>query len=131
MRDHLSTGTGFVAFKYQEYRLFWLAAAFSNIGMWALIYGRLWLMHQLTNSPFMVGLTTTSSLLPVLLFSIWGGVIADRVNRLKLVRVTRLMFAIVAVVTGFLITIEVIVPFKFPIGLARFPVMGRHYSMQQ
>ena len=110
MRDHLSNGTGFVAFKYQEYRFFWLAAAFSNIGMWALIYGRLWLMHQLTNSPFMVGLTTTSSLLPVLLFSIWGGVIADRVNRLKLVRVTRLMFAIVAVATGFLITIEVIVP---------------------
>ena len=31
--------TSLVAFKYREYRIFWLAAAFSNIGMWALIFG--------------------------------------------------------------------------------------------
>lgn len=102
--------TGFVAFRYPEYRLFWLAAAFSNVGMWALIYGRLWLMHDLTNSPFMVGLTTTANLLPVLLFSVWGGVIADRVNRLRLVRVTRLMFGLVTLLTGGLIAMNIIQP---------------------
>ena len=104
----LLRNSGFNVFRYPEYRLFWVAAAFSNIGMWALIYGRLWLMHQLTDSPLMVGLVSTASLGPVLLFSVWGGAIADRVNRLRLVRWTRGMFAALAVLTGLLIFTDVI-----------------------
>ena len=100
--------SGFAAFQFREYRYFWLAAAFSNIGMWTLIYGRLWLMHKLTDSPLMVGLVTTASLGPLLLFSLFGGVVADRANRLKLLRVTRAMFAALAVLTGVLIATEVI-----------------------
>ena len=102
--------SGFHAFRYREYRYFWLAASFSNIGMWTLIYGRLWLMHQITDSPLMVGLVTTSSLGPVLVFSVWGGVLADRVNRLKLIRITRAMFALLALLTGILIAWDVIEP---------------------
>ena len=102
--------SGVVAFQYREYRLFWLAAALSNIGMWALTYGRLWLMHELTGSPLMVGLVATASLGPVLLFSMWGGVVADQVNRLKLVKATRAMFAALSLLTGFLIASGVIQP---------------------
>ena len=54
--------SGFAVFRYRDYRFFWLAAAFANIGMWSLTLGRLWLMHELTHSPLMVGLVTTSSL---------------------------------------------------------------------
>ena len=96
-------GSGFVAFRYREYRVYWLAAAFSNVGMWALVYGRLWLMHDMTDSALWVGLVTTANLGPVLLLSMWGGVVADRVNRLTLIRWTRGMFAVLAVVTGVLI----------------------------
>lgn len=103
-------GSGFAAFHSPEYRLFWAAAAFSNIGMWALVYGRLWLMHSLTDSPLMVGLVNTATLGPVLLFSIWGGAIADRVNRLKLVQATRGMFAVLALLTGILIATGVVQP---------------------
>ena len=104
-RTRLLTSLG-----YREYRLFWLGGAFSNIGMWALIYGRLWLMHDLTNSPFMLGVVTASSLGPVLLLSLWGGVVADRVNRLRLVTVTRGMFAGLALLTGVLIATDLIQP---------------------
>ena len=38
----------FVALGYREYLLFWAGAAFSNLGIWALFAGRLWLMHELT-----------------------------------------------------------------------------------
>lgn len=108
---HLNFGnTAFAAFRYREYRIFWIAAAFSNIGMWALIFGRLWLMRTLTDSEFMLGLETAANLGPVLIFSMWGGVLADRVNRLKLIRVTRLMFAALAALTGVLIATDVIVP---------------------
>lgn len=102
--------TSLAAFKYREYRIFWVAAAFSNLGMWSLIFGRLWLMRTLTDSEFMLGLETAANLGPVLIFSVWGGVLADRVNRLKLVRVTRLMFAALAALTGVLIATNTVEP---------------------
>jgi len=107
---HIVDGSGFSAFYFHEYRLFWVAAALSNIGMWALVYGRLWLMHSLTDSTILVGLINTATLGPVLLFSIWGGAIADRVNRIKLVRVTRGTFAVLAFLTGLLIAIGEVEP---------------------
>ena len=102
---HISilSGTSYSAFKYREYRLFWVAAAFSNIGMWSLVYGRLFLMRTLTGSEVMLGLVATANLAPVLIFSMWGGVLADRFNRLKIVRFTRLMFAVATFGTGILI----------------------------
>ena len=104
------SGTSFEAFRYREYRYFWLAAAFSNIGMWTLVYGRLWLMRTLTDSELLLGLVATASLGPVLFLSMWGGVLADRVNRLYLVRFTRLMFAAVTLLTAVLIATDVIRP---------------------
>ena len=103
MRISVLSGTSYSAFKHLEYRLFWIAAAFSNIGMWSLVYGRLFLMRTLTGSEVMLGLVATANLLPVLIFSMWGGVLADRFNRLKIVRFTRLMFALVTLGTGVLI----------------------------
>ena len=87
-----------------------MAAALSNIGMWALVYGRLWLMHSLTDSTILVGLINTATLGPVLLFSIWGGAIADRANGIKFVRATRGMFAVLAFLTGLLIAIGEVEP---------------------
>ena len=102
----------FSAFRYREYRLFWLGGAFSNLGIWALMAGRLWLMHRLTDSAFMLGLVTVSSLGPILLLSMWGGVVADRVNRLRLVTITRAMFSMLAFLTGVLIVFDVIRPWQ-------------------
>ena len=102
----------FTAFQYPQYSLFWLGGAFSNVGMWALIFGRLWLMRNLTDSVLMLGLVTLSSLGPVLLLSVWGGVIADRVNRLRLVTITRALFAALAFLTGVLIVTDVIQPWQ-------------------
>lgn len=100
----------FGVLRFREYRLFWLGAVFSNLGIWALMAGRLWLMHQLTESPFMLGLLTISGTGPILLLSMWGGVIADRVNRLRLVIFTRAMFSLLAILTALLVTVEVIEP---------------------
>ena len=83
---------------------------FSNLGIWALMAGRLWLMHDLTKSPLMLGLLTVSGSGPILLLSMWGGVIADRVNRLRLVTFTRAMFSLLAILTGVLIALDVLQP---------------------
>lgn len=102
----------FVAFRYRDYRLFWVGNAFSNIGIWALIAGRLWLMHELTDSALMLGLVTFSGLGPILVLSMWGGVVADRVNRMRLVVITRGMFAVTALLTGLLVATDVIEPWQ-------------------
>lgn len=98
------------ALRYREYRLFWIGAAFSNIGIWALMTGHLWLMHTLTSSPFMLGLLTFSGAGPILLLSMWGGVVADRVNRLKLVTYSRATFSLLAFLTAPLVYFDVIRP---------------------
>jgi MFS family permease len=103
---NIVSSTGLIVFRYREYRFFWIAAAFSNIGMWALIYATLWLMHELTASPLLVGLVSTANLGPVLAFSMMGGVIADRKNRLVILRWTRGMFSVSAVLMGVLIAVD-------------------------
>ena len=100
----------FTSLKYREYRLFWIGAAFSNIGIWALLAGHLWLMHSMTGSGFMLGLLTLSSSGPMLLLSMWGGVLADRINRLKLVTYSRATFAVLALITAVIIHYDMIQP---------------------
>ena len=97
-------------FLSKEYRLFWIAALFSNIGMWALIYGRLWLMRTMTDSETMLGIVSSANYTPVLLLSIFGGVLADKYNRLKIIRITRLMFCFITIFTAFLIFFELMNP---------------------
>jgi MFS family permease len=58
----------------------------------------------------MLGVVTMSSLGPVLLFSVWGGVIADKVNRLRLVTVSRAIFSLLALLTATLIATDIIRP---------------------
>ena len=98
------------AFRYRDYRLFWIGAAFSNLGIWALMAGRLWLMNQLTGSPLMLGVLTISGMGPILLLSMWGGVVADRVNRLRLMTFTRAMFSFLALLTAALVYFDVVRP---------------------
>ena len=99
----------FVAFRYSNYRLFWVGNAFSNIGIWVLMAGRLWLMHLLTGSATMLGLLTFANTIPILIFSMWGGVLADKFNRLQTIRFTRSLFALQAFVTAALIIANLII----------------------
>ena len=100
----------FQPFRYRDYRLFWVAGAFSNIGMWALVAGRLWLMHDLTRSPFMLGVVVLAGGGPFLLLTLLGGVVADNTNRLKMVIFTRSGFAILAFLTCVLVFSNLINP---------------------
>ncbi|MFL2644615.1 MAG: MFS transporter [Dehalococcoidia bacterium] len=98
------------SFNYPQYRLFWLGGLFSCIGMWSLVFGRLWLMHSLTPEEYMLGLVTACSLGPILFLSIWGGVLADRVNRRVLLIITRFIIAALCLLTAILITVGAMTP---------------------
>jgi MFS family permease len=72
----------FVAFTYRDFRIQWLGACTSSIGTWMQIVAQNWLVTQLTNSsPFYLGLDAFLQQLPIILFTLIGGVIADRYDR--------------------------------------------------
>src|SRR6059036_311855 len=79
----------FRALRHRNFRLFWTGQLVSLIGTWMQSVAQGWLMHRLTSSPFMLGLLGTAQFLPILAFSLWAGVIADRVDKRRLLFATQ------------------------------------------
>ena len=72
------------ALTHRNYRILWLAALASTIGTWMQSYAQSWLVFDLTHSNFYLGLDSFLGQLPILLFMLIGGVIADRHDRRRL-----------------------------------------------
>lgn len=74
----------FSSFHYPEFRLLWIGACASSIGTWMQSVAQNWLVLELTNSPAMLGLDAFLGQIPIFLFSLIGGVVADRFDRRRL-----------------------------------------------
>ncbi|MGH2494547.1 MAG: MFS transporter [Ktedonobacteraceae bacterium] len=68
----------FISLRQRNYRLFWFGQMISLMGTWMQIIGQAWLVLVLTHSAWQLGLVGALQSLPVLLFSLFGGVFADR-----------------------------------------------------
>jgi MFS family permease len=73
------------ALRHRDFRLFLFGQFVSLCGTWIQTVAQGWLVLQLTDSAFAVGLVTTLGSLPILLFTLYGGVVADRTDKRKLV----------------------------------------------
>ena len=83
------TGGGmFTSLKIRNYRLFATGAVVSNTGTWMSRITQDWLVLSLTGSSAAVGITTALQFLPMLLFGLYGGVIADRFPKRQLLLLT-------------------------------------------
>jgi MFS family permease len=69
------------AFTYRDFRVQWFGACTSSIGTWMQIVAQNWLVLSLTGSPFFLGLDAFLQQLPIMLFTLIGGVLADRYDR--------------------------------------------------
>jgi MFS family permease len=67
-----------------DFRKLWAGSLVSNVGTWMQQIGSGWLVLQLTDSPFWLGLVAFATALPILLFSLPAGVLADRIDRRRL-----------------------------------------------
>jgi len=74
----------FKAFEYRDFRVMWIGACTSTIGTWMQIVAQAWLVYELSHSPFLLGLDTFLNGIPIFLFSLFGGVLADRFERRKM-----------------------------------------------
>src|SRR5215813_11516305 len=108
-RSRLSTVTeGFRALRVRNYRLFWISQIISLTGTWMQTTAQAWLVLQITQSPLQVSLVTTLQFIPVTLFTLFGGVIADRLPKRQTVIATQVLSLIQAAIFGLLVALNVI-----------------------
>ena len=74
-------GRALAAFHYRDFRVLWLGAFTSTVGNWMQEVAQAWLVFDLTKSSFYLGLDDFLGQLPILLFTLIGGVVADRHDR--------------------------------------------------
>lgn len=79
----------FAALRHRNFRLFWFGQLISLTGTWMQTVAQGWLVLELTNSPFYLGLVGFANFAPVFLFSLPAGGIADRVDKRRLLLATQ------------------------------------------
>jgi predicted MFS family arabinose efflux permease len=72
---------GLRAFRHRDFRLFWTGQVVSLVGSWMQGLAQAWLVLELTDSPFLLGLVSALQFAPVLCLSLLAGVVADRLPR--------------------------------------------------
>ncbi len=74
----------FSALRYRDFRVMWLGAFLSTTGTWMATVAQGWVVLSMTNSAFLLGVDGFLATGPMLVFSLFGGVVADRVERKKI-----------------------------------------------
>jgi MFS family permease len=90
----------FRAFRYRDYFIFWCGLLLGHTGTLIQTTAQSWLIFQLTNSPFYLGLEGLCLGLPRVLFSAFGGAVVDRANRKTIFVVTQSAFLSMALFLG-------------------------------
>jgi MFS family permease len=82
--------------KYRNFRIFWLGQTTSLVGSWMQTVAVGWTALELTNDAFMVGLVSAAHTFPILIFSLPGGVVADRNSKLRVVKIAQALMLVEA-----------------------------------
>ena len=100
---------GFIAFTYRNYRLFWLGQLVSVTGTWMQSLAQSWLVYEILGaSPFQLGLVNVLQFLPVLVFGIPAGIIADRFPKRSILMVTQSTMMLLSGVLAVLVITDVV-----------------------
>lgn len=93
----------FPALTYRDYRLFWTGQCISLIGTWMQTVGQAWLVYQITDSSYKLGIISALQFMPMLLFSLPVGAIIDRQAKKRLLFIVQAIMAANAFVLAFLV----------------------------
>ena len=98
----------FRALSHRNFRLFWIGAFLSNVGTWMQAVAQGWLVLQLTNSPFWLGLDAFMATAPGFVLTLLGGVFADRIDRRRLLLYTQVVAGLAALALAALVATHVV-----------------------
>ena len=100
----------FAALTFRDYRLLWTSNMLTQTGRWMQEVATGWLMLELTNSPTWLGLVGFTRGLPMLLLSLPAGVLADRVDRRRLLLSAQIVAAVLATILATLVATDLVRP---------------------
>ena len=117
-------GRTLAAFTYRDFRVQWFGACTSSIGTWVQLTAQNWMVLSLTGSAFFLGLDSFLQQLPIMLFTLVGGVLADRRDRRRTLLGSQYVQMTTATVLALLVyfdlvTITYILILSFTTGLAQ------------
>jgi len=93
----------FRAFRSTNYSLYFTGRAVSQFGTWMQRTAVVWVVYSITHSAFLLGLTVFAETFPSFIFSVFGGVAADRYNRYTVIKITQIASMTQAVVLALLV----------------------------
>jgi MFS family permease len=98
----------FISLRNPNFRIFFAAQIGSNIGTWIQITAENWLILQLTDSGWALGITNALQFGPLVFLGLYGGVVADRFDRRRLLIATQSALAVLSAAIGPLVITQLI-----------------------
>lgn len=105
-----ATTGAWAPFRHRAFAVLWIATVISNVGTWMNDVGAGWLMTELSPSPFVVAAVQAATTLPVFLFALLAGAIADIVDRRKLLLIVNMMLGTVTALLALLVALGAMTP---------------------
>ena len=93
----------FTSLRHNNFRYYWIGMCISLVGTWMQNIAQPWLAYSLTNSPFLLSLIGVLQFTPVLLFSLFAGVIVDRFPKKRILIITQSASMIISLILALLI----------------------------
>src|SRR6185503_16733090 len=101
-------GALFDVFRHRNYRLYFFGQGISLVGFWMQAIAQSWLVYKLTDSPLLLGLVSFAQQAPVFFISPFAGVVADRMDRRRILFVTQTLMMTFATVLALLTLTHVV-----------------------
>ena len=93
----------FASLSYRDFRLVWLGSVTEHLGEWMELIALLWLVNELTGSPLMLTLVGSCRYIPMVIFPILGGMVADIMDRRRLLIFALLGAALLSIILAILV----------------------------
>ena len=117
----------FRAFRYRDFRLMWIGACVSTIGTFVQQFAQSWLVYDLTKDAFYLGLDLFLGQLPIMMFSLFGGVFADRLDRRKMLLASQYIQMVCAFLLALLFVTHTVKVWHI-LGLSFFVGVGQSFG---
>jgi MFS family permease len=95
-------------FRNRNFTLLWAGVITSNVGSWMQIVAQGWLVYEISGSPLLLGAVAMARAVPMIVLPPVGGVAADRLERLKLLKITQAAAFVIALSQGLIVSLDVV-----------------------
>jgi MFS family permease len=111
-KHRVEVGPAWDPLRHPFFRALWLATVVSNIGTWMQNTAAAWLMTSLTSSTLMIALVQTATTIPIFVLALPAGVLADIIDRRRLILTTQLWMLAIATALGLLTLVGLVSPWS-------------------